>query len=384
MKSDMTSTERVLAVIRRQEPDCVPTFEWDIDPDLIKNMTGGGTYEDFIEKFDLDAVMCGPDYMKKPLGNGYLLDEWGVTRTRGHEAYAMAVDEFAPIKSMADLEKWNPPDPYAPHRFETMKRRIQRFKGKRAIFAQLRDVWSNPRDLLGYAQLFIDVIKRPELVEGLVEKCINQSIALLEIAAELGAEVVMSGDDIADNRRTMISPEIWESLFMPHFRRWVKAIHDNGLYYWKHTDGNIMEVMDLFVEAGVDGIDPIDPMAKMDLATVKQRWGDKVAIKGNVDCAYLLVEEERTAEEVVEVVKECIRVAGPGGGYACSSSNSIHSGVRPDLYIAMLQAIREYGLYPLDMDRLAPANRGNSRTAQPAGQKNSPTSIRRPRAARVK
>ena len=53
MPSNMTSQERVLAVIQRQEPDRVPTFEWDIDPDLIVNMTGGGTYEDFIEQFPL-------------------------------------------------------------------------------------------------------------------------------------------------------------------------------------------------------------------------------------------------------------------------------------------------------------------------------------------
>ena len=52
-------------------------------------------------------------------------------------------------------------------------------------------------------------------------------------------------------------------------------------------------------------------------------------------------------------VKNCIRIAGPGGGYACSTSNSVHSGVRPDLYVAMLDAIREYGVYPLDMDRLS-------------------------------
>ncbi len=353
MTSAMTSSERVLAVIQRQEPDRVPTFEWDIDPDLISLMTGGGSYEDFIEQFDLDAVMCGPDYIKTPLDNGLLLDEWGVTRTRGHEAYAMAVDEFAPIRSMADLEKWEPPDPYAPHRFETMKRRVARFKGKRAIFVQLRDVWSNPRDLLGYENLFVLCKKQPDLVGALVEKCVNQSIALLDVAAELGAEVVMSGDDIADNRRTLISPKMWNSIFMPHFRRWVQAIHDHDLYYWKHTDGNIMTVLDGLVEAGIDGIDPIDPLAKMDLATVKERWGDRIAIKGNVDCAYLLVTGEEA--EVVEAVKDCIRIAGPGGGYACSSSNSIHSGVKPNLYIAMLDAIREYGVYPLDMDKLAPA-----------------------------
>jgi uroporphyrinogen decarboxylase len=353
MKSEMTSQERVLAVIRREEPDRIPTFEWDIDSDLIRTMTGGKGYDDFLEMFELDAVMCGPDYRKTPLDNELLLDEWGVTRTKGHEEYAMAVDEFAPIKNWTDLEKWAPPDPYASYRFETMKRQVKRFKGKKAIFFRSRDVWSNPRDLLGYAQLFMDCLQRPDLLEALVEKCINHSIALLPMAAELGAEIVITGDDIADNRRTMMSPKVWQSLFLPHFKRWVTAIHDHGMYYWKHTDGNIMTVMDSFVEAGVDGIDPIDPLAKMDLATVKKLYGHKMAIKGNVDCAFLLMDGPE--EAVIEATKNCIRIAGPGGGYACSSSNSIHSGVKPVFYLAMLRTIREYGVYPLDMDKLAPA-----------------------------
>ncbi len=356
MKTAMTGQERVLTVLRREEPDRIPTLEWEIDSGVIDTMTGGRSYEDFLEMFEHDAVMCGPAYRKIPLDNGLTLDEWGVTRTKGHEEYAMAVDQFAPIKTMADLEKWQPPDPHAPHLFERMKEQVKRFKGKKAIFFRSRDVWSNPRDLLGYAELFVKCKTEPELVEGLVEKCINHSIAMLPLAVELGAEVVITGDDIADNRRTMISPKMWEKIFLPHFRRWVQAIHDHGLYYWKHTDGNIMEVLDSLVEAGIDGIDPIDPLAKMDLATVKAGWGDRVAIKGNVDCAYLLV--DGPPEKVVEAVKNCIRIAGPGGGYACSTSNSIHSGIKPELYLTMLETLREFGSYPLDLDRLAPAKNG--------------------------
>lgn len=351
--SEMTSQERVLAAIQRKTPDRIPTFEWDIDPGLISRMAGNAGYEGFIDRFDLDALMCGPTYAKRAIGKGLVVDEWGVTRTTsGQEAYAMPLDSLAPIQNMVDLEAWSPPDPHAPGRFEVMKARIQRYKGKKAIFVQLRDVWSNPRDLLGYEELLVKCITDQELVETVIEKCVNQSIALVEIAAELGADIVMSGDDIADNQRTLISPRMWERIFMPHFRRWVQAIHDCGLTYWKHTDGNIMAIMDTLVGAGIDGIDPVDPIAGMDLAEVKNNWGDRVAIKGNVDCAELLTNGK--PEDVIKSVKWCIRTAGPGGGYACSSSNSIHSGVKPELYITMLDAIREYGTYPLDMDKLAP------------------------------
>jgi uroporphyrinogen decarboxylase len=125
------------------------------------------------------------------------------------------------------------------------------------------------------------------------------------------------------------------------------------MFYWKHTDGNIDEILPMLVDAGIDGIDPIDPLAGMDLAKVKQQWGDRVAIKGNVNCAVELT--DGTEQDVEEAVKKCIREAGPGGGYACSSSNMIHSGVKPNLYKRMLNSIRKYGVYPLDLDRLAPA-----------------------------
>jgi uroporphyrinogen decarboxylase len=111
-------------------------------------------------------------------------------------------------------------------------------------------------------------------------------------------------------------------------------------------------LLDSIVAAGSDGIDPIDPLGGMELSVVKARYGDRVAIKGNVDQTELLM--YGPPEKVMEEVKACIRDAGAGGGYVCSSSNSIHSGVDPELYRVMVETIHHYGRYPLDMDLLAP------------------------------
>ena len=132
---------------------------------------------------------------------------------------------------------------------------------------------------------------------------------------------------------------------LPHYNRLVVAIHEAGLYHWKHSDGNLYPFLDSIVDAGTDGIDPIDPMGGMSLADVKARYGDRVAIKGNVDQVTLLT--EGTPEAVAERVRGCLTEAGLGGGYVCSSSNSIHSGVRPELYRAMVDAIHTYGRCPL-------------------------------------
>lgn len=348
----MKPVERVLAVLRHEEPDRVPHFEWVHDVDLIRTMTKGGDYFDLVELLDIDGVVTGPAYRKKNLEADLLVDEWGAMRRIGKDNYAMPVDDQAPIKTLADLEKWTAPDPDDPFRYEKIKETIARFGGKRAIILQMRDVWSGPRDYIGYAQLFINLKECPELVEGVVQKCVDHYIRVIERAAEMGVNVVFSGDDVADSRGPMFAPTLWENLFLPHYRRLVEAIHAAGLYHWKHSDGNMYPLLDSIVAAGSDGIDPIDPLGGMELSVVKARYGDRVAIKGNVDQTELLM--YGPPEKVVETVKTCIRDAGVGGGYVCSSSNSIHSGVDPELYRVMVETVHHYGRYPLDMDLLAP------------------------------
>jgi uroporphyrinogen decarboxylase len=115
----------------------------------------------------------------------------------------------------------------------------------------------------------------------------------------------------------------------------------------KHTDGDLWPIIDMIIDSGISCLDPIDPQAGMDLTEVKEKYGDRVALKGNVDCAQTL--SYGTVEEVIAETKEVIRKGGPGGGFILSSSNSIHASVKPENYMAMLDTLREYGRYPLSV-----------------------------------
>ena len=353
--SGMTSLERVMAVLKHREPDRVPHFEWVIDKGVIDALTRGGSYWDLVELLDIDAVMVAPAYRKQPLGDGLVLDEWGSVRTIGHDDYALVVEDRVPLKSEADLAHWQAPDPDDPYRYEPVRRAVERFGGRRAvgqratgpraIILQMRDVWSGVRDYMGYERALVNMIEAPALVQAVVERCVDHYIRIIQRAAALGVNVVFSGDDIADARGPLFSPRLWQSLLLPQYRRLVAAIHEAGLYHWKHSDGNLYPFLDSIVDAGTDGIDPIDPMGGMELSVVKARYGQRVAIKGNVDQLELLARGPAAAVEAR--VKACIREAGAGGGYVCSSSNSIHSGVDPQLYRVMVEAIHRYGRYPL-------------------------------------
>ena len=96
----------------------------------------------------------------------------------------------------------------------------------------------------------------------------------------------------------------------------------------------------MIVDSGIDCLDPIDPQAGMGIPEVRKN-GHRIALKGNVDCAELLT--FGTPEETVEATKQTLSEGMPGGGFICSSSNSIHSGVKPETDAVINPDVREIG-----------------------------------------
>jgi uroporphyrinogen decarboxylase len=99
----------------------------------------------------------------------------------------------------------------------------------------------------------------------------------------------------------------------------------------------------MIIDSGIDCLDPIDPLGGMDLGVMKEAYGERLALKGNVDCAALLT--FGTVDEVVEATKDALKIGMPGGGYILSSSNSIHSAVKPENYVAMVSTVHKFGQY---------------------------------------
>jgi uroporphyrinogen decarboxylase len=145
----------------------------------------------------------------------------------------------------------------------------------------------------------------------------------------------------------MLSSEHFARHVIPILKMLVDEAKRLGVYLIKHSDGNVSPILDMILDTGIHGIHPIDPLAGMDLGAVKEKYGHRVCLLGNVDCAYTLT--WGTTAEVREEVKRCIRQAARGGGYICMSSNTIHSAVKPENYVEMVSAIREYGRYPISI-----------------------------------
>lgn len=340
----LSSKERVHRVLERREPDRVPHFEWLVDRTVRDALLPGcADANDFAVRMGSDAVIADPNFENTPLGGGRYRSEWGYIAQKNHEEHGIEVE--SPIQTLEDFARYTPPDPYAPGRYAAVEQVLATYGDQFAVIVHLNDVFSIPRTLMGMENLLMAIAADPELVRALVEMSVNVNLQMAREVARRGAKIVYTGDDLAWTRGPLMSPQRFRDLFYPGFCRVVRGFKELGLLVIKHTDGNLWPILDMLVDAGIDCLDPIDPTAGMDLGEVKAKYGHRIALKGNVDCAHLM--SFGTAEETREATKSALRQGMPGGGYILSSSNSIHSGVKPENYVAMLHTLKEFGSYPM-------------------------------------
>ncbi len=342
---ELTSEERVLCALRRQEPDRVPHFEWLVDRRVRAALCPDAkSYNDFAVRMGQDAVLADPDFHKEAAGPGRWLSEWGYVTQDTPEEHGIEVE--SPIKTRADFERYIPPDPHAPGRYASIERTLLDYPGK-AVIVHLNDVFSLPRYWMGMENLLMAIAAEPGLVKDLVDLSVELNLAMAREVAARGVKIVYTGDDYASNTGPLMSPRHFRQLFYPGLCRVMGGFKELGLYVIKHTDGKLWPILDMIVDSGIDCLDPIDPQAGMDLARVKAQYGSRVALKGNVDCGRLMT--FGTPEQVAEATKEALRQGAPGGGFILSSSNSIHSAVKPENYQALLDTWQAHGRYPLGL-----------------------------------
>jgi len=340
--AELTSEERVLRVLQRQQPDRVPHFEWLVDRRVREALCPGcKNHNDFAVQMGHDAVIADPIFRKERVSENRWRSEWGYVTQDTEEEHGIEVE--SPIKTMSDFERFTHPNPHLPERFTAVESALQTYTGKKAVIVHLNDVFSLPRYLMGMQDLLMAIVTQPELVRALVEMSVVFNLELAQEVAARGAKIVYTGDDYAYNKGPLMSPKHFRQFFYPGLCRVMQGYKELGLYVIKHTDGNLWPIIDMIIDSGIDCLDPIDPQAGMDLGEVKAKYGQRVALKGNVDCAQLLT--FGAPDEVVTATREALRQGMPGGGFILSSSNSIHSAVKPENYLAMLQTVREFGQY---------------------------------------
>jgi uroporphyrinogen decarboxylase len=189
----------------------------------------------------------------------------------------------------------------------------------------------------------------PGLVDTVLGRYADWSIAVLGRLVDLGMDYIWTFDDMAYRAGPMFSPRTLRAVFMPHLRRVAEAIKATGLPWIFHSDGNLMPLLPDLLTLGFQGLHPLEPGC-MEIEALKQEIGQRVCLVGNIDLHYTLT--QGTPAEVDAEVRRRIEVVGKGGGYMISSANSITSYCKVENLRAMVEAIRRYGVYGVAGERL--------------------------------
>ena len=160
---------------------------------------------------------------------------------------------------------------------------------------------------------------------------------------DAGCECINLCSDYCYNSGPFLSPKMFREFITPYLAELIDSIRSVGGYAIKHTDGNIMPILDQLIECRPHAIHSIDPMAGVDIAEVKKITAAKgVAICGNVNCALM---QTGTEEEVRESALYALKHGKPGGGYFFTTSNCPFLGLPPERYKLILDIWKEHRDY---------------------------------------
>ena len=338
----MNSRERVLAALRREEPDRVPYCEQGIDRALAMRLMGWGepvsqardleknayTVEEakaiasYLHLDNITYILRAPVYAhKRPGKDGRLFYAEGMIRTE------------------ADLSLLELPDPYDDALYAEAET-FAREKGDYALWFVTR-IGIFPTMLsMGIENFSLALYDNRPFVEAVLDRYCDWTTVVAERICQLGFDVFVSTDDLAYKTNTFFSPQVFRELVLPRYRRVAEKI---TIPWIIHSDGNIMPFLEDLLSLGIAGLHPNEKGA-MDIRAMKRQYGDRLCLLGNVDLNILGM---GTPEDVDREVRELIRDVGPGGGYIVTSGNSLAGYLRPENVLALSRAVQKYGHYPI-------------------------------------
>jgi uroporphyrinogen decarboxylase len=154
-------------------------------------------------------------------------------------------------------------------------------------------------------------------------------------------DIVLFGDDLGMQTGPQISPRMYREFFFPHHRRlWQRAKELADVKVMLHSCGSVAAFIPMFIEAGLDILQPVQTSAAgMDAARLKREFGDDLCLWGG-GCDTQHVLPQGTPAEVAADVRRRVATFAPGGGYVFQQVHNIMADVPPENIVAMLDAVR--------------------------------------------
>jgi uroporphyrinogen decarboxylase len=355
----------VVAALAHQEPDRVPIDFW-ATPKVMERLQaclGLPDEESLLWHVGVDfRVLRGPSYTGLEMrrhADGTTEDLWGVRRRtvtfgegdRSDTYKELAESPLAAATSVGEVEAysgWPSPDWWD---YSSIAGECSRHGDHCVVYAgdrldrtaQLKTAMY----LRGIEQVMVDLAESPALVECLLEHIngyyLEYNRRVFE-AAKGGIDIFMMGDDFGTQTGPMMSVPMWRRYFQKGFRAFIDLAHRYGIRVMHHTCGGVRPLVPLFIGAGLDVLQSLQPRAAgMELAGLKRDFGRDLALHGSVDIQRVL--PFGTPGDVRHHVQAQLATGKPGGGFIICTAHNIQVDVPLDNVLALVEAYQQFNWY---------------------------------------
>jgi len=330
--------ERLLRTFRHEKTDRVPNFEFFIGKRNVEYILGKQTnntwrlnptdYVILAQRIGMDAVGTT---IFNVLKEGTGLPQIPEVGCKGKFSDWDSLKRFERNMKPAELDH------------EKMLQYFRAVKGTNiGIWVHFTGGLTWAYEQMGFENFCLALHDDINYVEHLMDLIVQQNIVLLREILEYDISFVHIGDDLGYRSGLLINPGILNRIWVPRISKVLQLIKKRELPVTFHSDGTIMEIIPILIELGFCALNPIEPYGN-DIYTIKQRYGDKLCLIGNIDIAGPLA--FGTPEEVEAEVKEHLDRLAWGGGYVMATSHSVIDDIPPENFLTMIKVTNEYGKY---------------------------------------
>jgi len=384
----MTPRDRVLSAINHEEPDRVPIvigvsnatgikmkpyqrikemvgidapdsyiYDW---PELgtaeIDEATMQRLHSDVRGVRDIHPLETLKRNQERELHSPFI-DSWGSGQQEvGPGVWFPGVHPLSEATAIEEIEAYPGwPDMSDPTRIAHVKETARRLAGQNE-YAIMATPWllfpfERAHAMQGMDVFLLNMALYPEFASALLQKITEVCKSLMgPFLKELGdnVDIIKIGDDLGTQDSLMISPKMYREIIKPlhsDFIQFIKERTKAKIFF--HTDGDVFPLIDDFIEIGVDILNPIQTSAgKMsDLEELKKRYGKNMVLCGGIDTQRVL--PLGAPETVREEVRRVMQILGPGGGFMMAAVHTVMNDVPPENVLAMVDAVEEFGNYPI-------------------------------------
>lgn len=211
-------------------------------------------------------------------------------------------------------------------------------------------LWEKSYMLVGMENVMCFFYTEPEAVRELLHRIMDFQLGIVKHYLSVGVEMVTMSDDLGTQNGLLLSPEIIQEFLVPEYRRLFNIYKQHGVIINFHSCGNITPILDMFMDLGVDILNPIQATAN-NLDELRRITQNRMVLQGGVSSATIV---SGPVEAIRREVAQRIWQLGRDGGYFCCPDQGMPW---PAEHIqAMNAAVGEFGKYPLQPPLFSKAN----------------------------